>query len=307
MSCHDTTLLLCSDLDGTLIPTGSAPESPAARPLFRRLAAHPEVCLAYVTGRDPGLVDEAIAQAGLPAPRFLLGDVGSSIYLGGDGWRPLEDWWTAIAPDWAGLTCDKVLGLIDRIPGLRPQEPAKQARFKASFYADPEVDAASVLAEVRARLEVEGVRASLIWSRDVDTRDGLLDVLPPRADKHRAIVFLQRWLHAPPARTVFAGDSGNDLAVLVSDIPSVLVANAEESVRQAALAASREGGTLDRLFLARGGYRGMNGNFAAGVLEGVIHFAPESDPWLDEGTMACSTDPERRRWNPEDRSLRGKP
>lgn len=283
MNGRGTALLLCSDLDGTLIPTGTAHESPAARPLFRRLAAHPGVCLAYVTGRDPDLVDQAIAGAELPEPRFLVGDVGSSIYLGGDRWQPLEAWWDAIAPGWAGLACAEVLRLLEGIPGLRAQEPARQARFKASFYADPAAQPGPVLAEVGSRLQARGVRPSLIWSRDVDTGEGLLDVLPAAADKHRAIVFLRGWLDAAPARTVFAGDSGNDLAVLASDIPSVLVANAEESVRQSALATARQAGTLERLFLARGGYRGMNGNFAAGVLEGVVHFAPEADAWLDEG------------------------
>jgi hypothetical protein len=80
---------------------------------------------------------------------------------------------------------------------------------------------------------------------------------------------------------VFAGDSGNDLAVLGTDIPSVLVANAETGVRKAAVAAAQAGNHEDRLYLARGGYRGMNGNYAAGVLEGVAHFVPEADRWLD--------------------------
>ena len=35
----------------------------------------------------------------------------------------------------------------------------------------------------------------------------------------------------PRERTVFAGDSGNDLDVLASAIPSVLVANADPGVR----------------------------------------------------------------------------
>ena len=38
-------LLLCTDLDRTLIPNGREPESPEARPWFRRLAAEPEVAL----------------------------------------------------------------------------------------------------------------------------------------------------------------------------------------------------------------------------------------------------------------------
>jgi len=284
MSCPDAALLLCSDLDGTLIPNGTAPESPAARPLFRRLAAHPGVCLAYVTGRDPALVERAIAEAGLPEPRFLLGDVGSSIYLRADGgWQPVAEYWSCIAPDWQDAGNAEVLALLRGIPGLRPQEAAKQARFKASFYAEPDVDGDDVIATARTLLDDQGLRTSLIWSRDIDGRTGLLDVLPASADKRQAIVFLRGWLHAAPDHTVFAGDSGNDLAVLGTDIPSVLVANAETSVREAAVAAAQAGNHADRLYLARGGYRGMNGNYAAGVLEGVAHFVPEADDWLDGG------------------------
>ena len=44
-------LLLCTDLDRTLIPNGPQPESPGARDRFAALAGSPHVVLAYVTGR----------------------------------------------------------------------------------------------------------------------------------------------------------------------------------------------------------------------------------------------------------------
>jgi hydroxymethylpyrimidine pyrophosphatase-like HAD family hydrolase len=55
-------LLICTDLDRTLIPNGEQPESPQARPLFRQLVSHSQIILAYVTGRDKMLVQEAIAE-----------------------------------------------------------------------------------------------------------------------------------------------------------------------------------------------------------------------------------------------------
>jgi hypothetical protein len=75
--------------------------------------------------------------------------------------------------------------------------------------------------------------------------------------------------------TVFAGDSGNDLDVLLSDVPAVLVANADAEVRRQAEKAHR-----DVLYLAQGGYLGMNGNYSAGILEGIAHFRPDIDAWL---------------------------
>jgi len=279
MPCRDSALLLCSDLDGTLIPDGRAPESERARPLLRRLAAHRGVCLVYVTGRDPRLVDAAIIEAQLPEPRLLIADVGASIYLREEGdWCPLQAWWDRIGRDWKGLRSDDILALLAGISGLTPQEPAKQARFKASFYADPEAREEPVLHRAQELLRDRCPAASLIWSREAGGARGLLDVLPASADKRQAIDFLRRWLGVAPDRTVFGGDSGNDLAVLTSGIRSVLVGNADPEVRTAALAGAAES---PRLYLASGGYRGMNGNYAAGVLEGVVHFVPEVDRWLD--------------------------
>jgi hypothetical protein len=79
---------------------------------------------------------------------------------------------------------------------------------------------------------------------------------------------------------VYAGDSGNDMAVLVSDIRAVLVQNASDSVRREARQKSGQNGNRERLYLSRGGFLGMNGNYAAGVLEGLAHFFPETGNWL---------------------------
>ena len=59
-------LLLCTDLDRTLLPNGEQPESPSARALFARLAARPGVTLVYVTGRHRALVQAALDEYQLP-------------------------------------------------------------------------------------------------------------------------------------------------------------------------------------------------------------------------------------------------
>jgi hypothetical protein len=82
------------------------------------------------------------------------------------------------------------------------------------------------------------------------------------------------------AQSVFAGDSGNDLPALTSGLNAVLVRNARDDVRDEALDALRKSGQAHRLYIAQGGYHGMNGHYAAGVLEGVHHFYPHIDAWL---------------------------
>ena len=41
-------------------------------------------------------------------------------------------------------------------------------------------------------------------------------------------------------------------------------------------------GHASRLYLAGGGLLGMNGNYSAGVLEGIVHFMPQTAAWLDQ-------------------------
>lgn len=275
-------ILLCSDLDRTLLPNGPQPESPQARPRLRRLAERPEITLAYVTGRHKALLREAIDEYGLPEPDFAIGDVGTTLYaVDADEWKRWEHWDRAIAPDWNGLSREVLAKALTGFDDLRLQEPEKQNTYKLSYYAPASLDQNHVLTEVRQRLDKLKVKTRLIWSVDETTDTGLLDVLPASASKLHAIEFLMREQGFDPEFTVFAGDSGNDLPVLCSPIQSVLVANAIEEVRQEAVREAAASGNADALYLAKGGFLDMNGNYAAGALEGLAHYVPETLEWLE--------------------------
>lgn len=271
-------LLLCTDLDRTLIPNGPQPESPAARERFRHLVGSDAVTLAYVSGRHRALIEQAIAEFDLPQPDYAIADVGSSIYqVDSGGWRQWDQWDAHIAPDWRGLSHDALHGLLDDFPALTLQEADKQNRHKLSYYVPLETDSLQLKAAMEAKLQQAGIGANLIWSIDDLAQVGLLDILPARANKLHAIHFLMQQLGFSGQNTVFAGDSGNDLDVLLSDIPAVLVANADVEVKASAAQARK-----DILYLACGDYLGMNGNYSAGILEGVAHFQPDVDAWLRE-------------------------
>jgi hypothetical protein len=171
--------------------------------------------------------------------------------------------------------------LLD-VTDLQLQEPAKQNLYKSSFYVPLYADTEALENAIRRRLEARGVRANLVWSIDEPSGVGLLDVLPARAGKKHAIFFLMQRNGYALCDTVFAGDSGNDLPVLTSEIPGVLVANASAEVRSEALAQAAAYGHTDALYIARGGFMDMNGNYTAGVLEGVAHYQPEIRNWLME-------------------------
>ncbi|ADH86342.1 HAD family hydrolase [Desulfurivibrio alkaliphilus] len=304
-------ILLCSDLDRTILPNGAQPESSQARPLLHALARRPEVTLAYVSGRHRDLLAAAVAEYGIPLPDYAIGDVGTTIYrVGARGWQEWLAWHEEISADWQGLDSRELAGLLEPVlahrPGVRLQEPEKQNRCKLSYYTPAQWPSATapgpgpsrhhsaaevaggiadqdreeLLALIGARLEQAGLRARLVWSVDEERNLGLLDVLPATAGKLAAIRFLMRQLGFARHNTVFSGDSGNDLDVLTSELNTVLVANAPPEVRAEALARVKKAGRPQTLYCAAGGFMGMNGNYAAGVLEGVAHFQPQVARWL---------------------------
>lgn len=274
-------ILICTDLDRTLLPNGSAPESPEARPLFSALVARPEVLLAYVSGRHKELVEQAIAEYQIPQPDFVIGDVGTSLYrVDQNGWHASDAWAFEIAPDWAGYNHAQLQQMFADLKALVLQEQAKQNRFKLSYYLAMDVDTEQLLSEMRRRSNDRGIKAELIYSVDEAKQVGLLDVLPASATKYHAVEFLMRLLELGIDDAVFAGDSGNDLPVLVSPIHSVLVGNASGDVREQAKCLALQQGTENALYLAQGDFLGMNGNYSAGILEGVAHFLPQTQQWM---------------------------
>lgn len=265
-------ILLCTDLDRTLLPNGNQPESPTARPLFKKLVAKPFVTLAYVSGRDFNLLQQAINDYDLPAPDFMIGDVGTAIYHKPDGqWQEWREWQEIIGQDWRATTVTELAAHLSDLEELDLQEPEKQSRFKLSYYTDPDVDFASLEKLVRDRLSHYPAKVRLVASVDEVNQVGLFDVLPEAASKLQAVNFLIEKTGVMPARTIYAGDSGNDLEVLTSRIKAVLVANATSEVRQQAA----DEAPADSLYLARGNFMKMNGNYAAGLLEGLAHYLPE--------------------------------
>jgi len=281
-------LLLCTDLDRTLIPNGPQPESPGARALFGALAARPEITLVYVSDRPRPQVDEAIATYRLPLPDFVVGDLGTSLFRVGPerAWRHLESWEERIAEDWRGLKHEDLLQLLKGLPALRLRERHRQGRLKLGYYLPLCQDIDTLSALIRERLDRAGVSARLAWSVDDVSDVGLLDVLPARASQLSAIGELMRREGFSHVDTVFCGDSGNDLETLVSPIPAVLVANSRPEVQRLAHELSREAGTEDSLYIARGDFNGLNGNYSAGILEGLAHFHPAARGWLDGAVEA---------------------
>ena len=275
-------LLICTDLDRTLIPNGHQPESPGARKHFSILAARPEVTLAYVSGRHRALVEQAIREFELPIPDFVIGDVGTTIYRvqSERQWQRQEDWEAEIAEDWSGYSRRDLEELLRDLTELKLQENSKQNDYKLSYYVSLNDDRDAVSEAIQCRLGETDAESRLIWSIDDLHGIGMLDIVPARASKLHAIEALMK-LHGFGYETsVFCGDSGNDIEVLASPIPAVLVANSRPDVRKLARRLADEAGHGDRLYIGRGGFMGMNGNYSGGMLEGIAHYHPRTLRWM---------------------------
>lgn len=271
-------LLLCTDLDRTLIPNGTHIESPSAKHLFQRLVERDDIHLAYVTGRHRESIERAIRDYDLPIPDYAIGDVGTTIYRVDDkSWKNWPDWQQQLSQNWSQTAMEQLKFFISTIKEFTYQEEEKQNQFKASFYLplDADIDRLNRCLECEmVRLEMQ---ANLIWSTSEVEGVRLLDILPASANKLHAIRHLMQREQFNWHDTVFAGDSGNDKEVLCSEIQSILVGNAEFEMKQWALINGDE-----TLYIAKGGNWGLNGAYRSGILEGVCHFWPDIRNWMQK-------------------------
>lgn len=278
-----TKLLLCTDLDRTLLPNGTQPESVSVRKKFSRFASRDEVTLVYVSGRDKALVQQAIKNYHIPSPNFVIADVGATIYqIQNKKFHAMEQWDSEIENDWDGKSNKELQKLLSHFKDLRIQEYGKQKLHKLSYYVPLHTDHENLLNEINSCFEKEAVKANLIWSIDDGAGLGLLDILPASANKKHAIEFIMSEFNFSLDETIFAGDSGNDISVMASPIHSILVANATDDVKKMAVEKAQLNNTTQSLYLAKGDFFGMNGNYSAGILEGIVHYIPDVKNWMDE-------------------------
>ena len=150
---------------------------------------------------------------------------------------------------------------------MRQQQAEHLNEFKQSYYVDH-----SRRDVIRAEVEqLVGGKFDevLVYSFDSSNGNGLLDILPTSATKQTSLEYVAR-VHDAGADVVFCGDSGNDVFPLTANFLGVMVRNVDEQLVQQVTAAKKN----DRIqiYHARGGFRGLNGYYVSGVLEGAYHY-----------------------------------
>jgi len=240
--------MLVSDIDNTLIGD-RAGLSALVRVLRER---PPSDGFGVATGRHLPSALEVLRQSRVPLPDVLITAVGSEIHYGPDV-RPDVGWQRHIQHLWRR---DALAALFEDLPGLTLQSDDQQSEYKLSFYVDPATMPS--LREIDIRLREHRLRANLIYSHQA-----YLDVLPIRASKGQAIRYLAYKWSLPLRAFLVAGDSGNDLEMLVGDTQAVVVSN--HSVELEKLRG------MDQVYFA-------DTPCASGILEGMAHYGFVGEP-----------------------------
>lgn len=268
--------ILATDLDRTLLPNGRWQADPEAIPLFNELTRRNDVLLVYVTGRNLHLTEAAIEEFGVRYPDVLCGDVGTTIRKYDNGAWHFDEGWEALvhgaSPRWdAGAVRQAVAG----IEGMREQEREHLNPFKQSYYVDHDRKQA-VLEEVYRRVS-DKFDEVIVYSWDSQDGKGLLDFLPASATKQTALEYVAQEYRQPIEDVVFCGDSGNDIFPLTAGFSGVLVKNADEQLVEKVRHAMEQNPAL-KVYFAKGDFRGLNGYYTSGIIEGCYHYGLFSDP-----------------------------
>lgn len=231
-------MLLATDLDGTFL--AGDPEDRLS--LYQTIAAHPEIKLAYVTGRSLEAVLPLLADPTLPQPDYIIADVGATL-VHGDSLQPIQPLQSTVDARWPGET--QVASAIEAF-GLERQD-VPQAR-RCSYFCTPEQAANPALRTIADELGCD-----LLYSAEL-----YLDFLPKGVNKGSSLKALADWLELSHDQVLAAGDTLNDLSMLSSSFHGVCVGQSEAALLEATRSHSR---TLH-----------ANRPGCGGILEAFAHF-----------------------------------
>ncbi|MCB1868145.1 MAG: HAD-IIB family hydrolase [Gammaproteobacteria bacterium] len=262
--------ILATDLDRTLLPNGEWECDKEAINLFNELTAAQNVLVVYVTGRNLDLTEKAIKEYGVRFPDVLCGDVGTSIrkYQNGE-WNFDEGWVAHVkrsSPRWSASAIRAAVAAVD---GIREQESEHLNQFKQSYYVD-HAKHEQILKNIDELIKGKFDEV-IIYSFDSLDGKGLLDFLPASATKQTALEYVAEEFGSAREDVVFCGDSGNDIFPLTAGFRGVLVRNADDQL-VANVKKAMEADPDLKVYFAKGNFRGLNGYYTSGVIEGAYHY-----------------------------------
>lgn len=235
-------MALISDIDNTLLG-----HKKSLKDLKGWVEANKRDCIFGVaTGRPLESALEILKENKLNIPDVLVTSVGSEIHYGK---KLVSDtgWAKHINYKWRKEALEHTLS---EFSGLSLQAPENQRQFKLSYNVDPK--AVPPITEIQNHLRQCNLHAQLIYSHEE-----FLDVLPVRASKGHAIRYLAYKWGLPLENFIVAGDSGNDIEMLMGDTRAIVVGNYSQELEKL-----RDN---EHIYFA-------NQHYAAGIIEGLAHY-----------------------------------
>ncbi|MBR3370300.1 MAG: HAD hydrolase family protein [Rhodobacteraceae bacterium] len=203
-------MVLATDLDGTFLGGTAA----ARKTLYDWLRAHaPHTRLIFVTGRDPDFISALCANGDIPAPEYVIGDVGTTIARFSDGRvQPLDDLEAPIADAWRDHG-ETVRDRLRGISGLTLQTAPFRYRLSYEYGAGFDPDSLGVL---------HGLDVDILISHGC-----FVDILPKGVSKGPSLLRLIAHLGLPADKVLVAGDTLNDLSMFQTGLHGAVVGGAE--------------------------------------------------------------------------------
>lgn len=262
--------ILATDLDRTLLPNGRWEGDKDAISLFNKLTERNDILVVYVTGRNLTLTENAIKKYGVRYPDILCGDVGTTIRKYQNGkWEFDKEWVEYVKKESPKYNATAIKKSLIGLTGIKEQESEHQNQFKQSYYVEHEKKEL-ILYEINSRVKGKYDEV-IIYSFDSEDGKGLIDILPDSATKQTALEYIADVYNTKKEEVVFCGDSGNDIFPLTAGFSGVLVKNADAQLVENVKKAINQNPKL-KAYFAQGNYKGLNGYYTSGVIEGAYHY-----------------------------------
>lgn len=233
--------LIVTDLDNTLTGDDEALER------FKALIdTHKNIGFGIATGRRLDSAMQLIEQLGLPQPDLIDTDAGTQLHYGA-GLTPDRSWQKSIGYAWKP---DEISKVLSEVEGLYRQDDEHQSEFKISYELDMKVGPS--ISKIKTMLREAGVRARVLLSLGM-----FVDIIPVRGGSDYSMRHvLWKWGFAPE-HVLVAGDSGNDVGMLLGRTLGVVVGNHSKELNRLK--------NRPRVYFAEASH-------AAGILEGIEYY-----------------------------------
>lgn len=205
-------MLLATDLDGTFL----AGDSEKRHQLYQLISLHPDIDLAFVTGRGLESVLPLLSDPTIPQPDYIICDVGATV-VDGETLQPIQPIQSDINSRWPGEW--KIEQAMSDFPHAVRQDVPQERR--CSYFCE-----ASALHEDFEKI-AKSFDCDLLYSAG-----RYLDFLPKNVNKGATLTALAEHLEIPKDDILVAGDTLNDLSMYEHGFMGVCVGKSEKELLQ---------------------------------------------------------------------------